>query len=134
MRVTEPYTIFLRKLPSGKSIYYYQFRDENGCRSAAYSTGTTKLSQARRICQKMYNEGKFQKNTSILFKTFSKNFFDDDSPYRKWKKTSGADLALSTLASYKKLLNFQILPYFGEMRIDKISVDTVKKWIIWLNE
>lgn len=53
MRITEPYTIFLRKLPSGKSVYYYQFRNENGVRSPAYSTGTNKLSQARRLCQKL---------------------------------------------------------------------------------
>lgn len=134
MRVTEPYTIFKRTLPSGKKVYYFQFRDENGLRSAAYSTGTDKLAQARRICQKLYNEGKFQKNTATLFKTFANGFFNDESPYMKWKKTSGAELAKSTVASYKKLLEFQILPYFGEMKINKISVDTVKNWIIWLNE
>lgn len=134
MRYTEPYIIFPRTLSSGKIIYYFQFRDENGKRSPAYSTGTNRLSQAKRICQKLYNEGKFRTNTSILFKTFSQNFFDDDSSYRKWKRTSGEDLAPSTLASYKKLLSFQILPYFGEMQLSKITVDTVKNWIVWLNE
>lgn len=134
MRVTEPYIIFPRTLPSGKVVYYYQFRDENGKRSASYSTGTSKLSQAKRTVQKLYNEGEFKKNSAILFKTFSANFFDDDSPYLKWKKTSGTDLAPSTLSSYRKLLKLQILPYFSDMRLDKISVDTVKSWIIWLNE
>lgn len=133
MRLTEPYTIFARKLPSGKVVYYYQFRDENGLRSAARSTGTSKLSQARRFCQKLYNEGRFEKNTSTLFKTFANNFFDDDSPYMKWKKTSGTELAPSTLLSYKRLLKFQILPYFSEMQIQKISVATVKDWIVWLD-
>ena len=76
----------------------------------------------------------FKKNTATLFKTFSKNFFNDDSSYRKWKKISGEDLAPSTLESYKKLLAFQILPFFGEMSLSKINTDTVKKWIIWLNE
>ncbi|MBO7638130.1 MAG: tyrosine-type recombinase/integrase family protein, partial [Treponema sp.] len=54
--------------------------------------------------------------------------------YRKWKLTSGEDLAPSTLASYIKLLNFQLLPYFGDMKIAKINTDTVKNWIVWLNE
>lgn len=75
MRVTEPYTIFPRTLPSGKTVYYYQFRDENGLRSCAYSTGTDKLSQAKRICQKLYNDGKFKKNSAMLFKSFSNGFF-----------------------------------------------------------
>lgn len=134
MRITEPYTIFLRKLSNGKSVYYYQFRDENGVRSSARSTGTNKLSQAKRICQKLYNEGKFKKNTAMLFKTFAEDFFDDNSSYMQWKRTSGVNLALSTLSSYRKLLRVQILPYFSNMSISKISVSTVKDWIVWLNE
>lgn len=134
MRITEPYTLFLRTLPSGRKVFYYQFRDENGRRSPAYSTGTDKLSQARRICQKLYNEGKFKSESGLLFGTFSAHFFDDDSPYRNWKRTSGEDLAPSTLASYKRLLENQLLPYFAEMQIRKISTDTVKQWIVWLNE
>ena len=134
MRITEPYTIFLRILPSGRKVYYYQYRDENGRRSSAYSTGTDKLSQAKRICQKLYNEGKFSSQSGLLFSTFASGFFDDDSPYRKWKKTSGEDLAPATLASYVKLLNNQLLPYFGEMQLKKINTDTVKQWIVWLNE
>lgn len=133
MRITEPYTIFKRTLPSGKQVYYYQFRDENGLRSPAYSTGTDKLAQARRFCQKLYNEGKFKKNTSTLFKTFAKDFFNDDSPYMQWKKTSGYELSKSTVASYRKLLNFQVMPYFGEMQIARISTATVKEWIVWLS-
>ena len=134
MRITEPYTIFLRTLPSGKQVYYYQYRDENGRRSPSYSTGTDKLSQARRFCQKLYNEGKFNTNSGILFKTFADGFFDEGSPYRKWKKTSGEDLAPSTLSAYVKLLNYQLLPYFGDMQLRKINTDTVKQWIVWVNE
>ena len=134
MRITEPYTLFLRTLPSGKQVYYYQFRDENGSRSPAYSTGTSIKAQAKRICNRLYNEGAFKKDSSRLFKTFSEGFFDDGSPYMKWKATSGAELAKSTAASYRRLLENQILPYFGEMQISKISISDVKKWIVWLNE
>lgn len=134
VRITEPYTIFLRKLPSGRQIYYYQFRDEDGRRSAAYSTGTDKISQAKRICQRLYNEGKFSSSRQLLFSTFSSGFFDENSPYNKWKKTNGNELAPSTLSSYKRLLEMQIVPYFGDMPLRKITTDTVKKWIVWLNE
>lgn len=134
MRITEPYIIFPRKLSSGRIVYYYQFRDENGRRSSAHSTGCDKLSQARRLCQKLYNEGKFSEQNAQSFASFAQGFFDDDSPYRKWKKTSGEDLAPSTLMSYVKLLNNQLLPYFGKMQLKKINTDTVKQWIVWLNE
>lgn len=134
MRITEPYTIFLRTLPSGKQVYYYQYRDENGRRSPAYSTGTDKLSQAKRICQKLYNEGQFNSSSGLLFKTFADGFFDEGSAYRKWKATSGDDLAPSTIMSYIKLLNHQLIPYFGDMQLRKINTDTVKQWIVWMNE
>lgn len=134
MRITEPYTIFLRTLPSGKQVYYYQYRDEYGRRSPAYSCGTDKLSQARRLCQKLYNEGKFSSSSELLFKTFSEGFFDADSNFVEWKKISDKELAPSTIASYKRLLENQILPYFGEMRLKSISTDTVKQWIIWLKD
>jgi integrase len=132
MRVTEPYIIFPRKLTSGKIIYYYQFRDENNVRSPAYSTGTSNKAQAKRICQKLYNEGAFSQNSQRLFKTFAANFFDDDSTFLKWKAASNVNLSKSTIASYRRLLKNQVLPYFGEMQIASISVDTVKKWIVWL--
>lgn len=134
MRVTEPYTIFLRTLPSGKKVYYYQYRDEFGRRSPIYSTGETRLSSARRFCQRLYNEGRFKKSSSTSFRSFSAGFFDDGSPYREWKKTSGADLSPATLDAYQKHLKNQLLPYFGDMAVDKITVDTVKSWIIWLGK
>lgn len=134
MRVTEPYTIFLRKLPSGRQVYYYQFRDEEGRRSAAYSTGTDKLSQARRICQKMYNEGKFKKNDGLLFRNFAKGFFDDDSEFCRWKKVNGNALAQSTVMSYRRLLDNQVMPFFGDMRLNRINTDTVKRWILWCRD
>ena len=133
MRITEPYTIFLRTLPSGKQVYYYQYRDENGRRSAAYSTGTDKLSQAKRICRQLYNDGKFTSGSGCLFKTFANGFFDDDAPFNQWKVTSDNPLAPSTLLSYRKLLAKQILPYFGNMELKKINTDTVKQWIIWVS-
>lgn len=134
MRITEPYTIFLRRLPSGRQVYYYQYRDENGRRSCAYSTGTDKLSAARRFCQKLYNQGKFRPGESTTFRNFADGFFDEDSPYRRWKRTSGDDLAKSTVASYVKLLNFQVLPFFGDMKLAGISTDTVKEWVVWMGE
>lgn len=134
MRITEPYTLFLRTLPSGREVYYYQFRYEDGRRSPAYSTGTDKLSQAKRICQKLYNEGKFNRSNGVKFEAFAKDFFNDESPYLEWKKVSGSPLAPSTVASYRKLLNMQVLPYFGKMEIKKINTDMIKKWILWLNE
>lgn len=134
MRVTEPYTIFLRTLPSGKKIYYYQFRYENGTRSPAYSCGTNKLSQAKRVCQRLYNQGQFKNNNEITFAVFSKGFFDDDSEFCEWRKLNDKQLSKSSLVAYRQALNLRLLPYFGKMKIKNITVGVVKDWILWTKD
>ena len=78
MRVTEPYTLFPRKLKSGMIVYYYQYRLQNGNRSNPKSTGCTTLSSAKRFCNKLYNSGEFEKTSSTKFEIFSLNFFEKE--------------------------------------------------------
>ena len=134
MRVTEPYTIFPRVLKSGKTVYYYQFRDENGVRSSARSTGQTTISGARRVCNQLYNSGKFKQRSSLCFQNFSSGFFTKQSDFYKWKKVNNETLTDETLLAYNKFLRNQLLPYFGEMQLSEITKSAVKKWIVWASE
>ena len=134
MRVTEPYTIFPRELKSGKTVYYYQFRDERGIRSSAKSTGCTTLTAAKRFCQKLYNSGELTKTTSYTFSVFTKDFFTKESEWYKWKIVNNSKITDETVLSYNKFLNNQILPFFGGQKIDTISRADIKNWIIWASE
>lgn len=134
MRVTEPYTIFPRKLSSGKIVYYYQYRDENGNRSSARSTGCTTLSSAKRICQKLYNSGEFKTSSKINFKKYSENLFSTDSRYYKWKVANKEKISLETLLAYNKFLRNQLLPYFADFIITDIKRADVKDWVIWATD
>lgn len=121
MRITEPYTIFLRKLPSGRCVYYYQFRDEYGRRSAAYSTGTDNSAKAKRIVRQLYNEGKFVSSGNTNFGSFVKSFFDDEGVYVKSKELKGEKAKKNTLIAYRKVTENQLKPFFGDIRLDKIN-------------
>lgn len=134
MRISEPYTIFLRTFPSGKQVYYYQFRDNNGVRSAPKSTGCDTLSKARRFCQKLYNENKFDTSTGITFSMFTQDFFSPTGEFCKWKEINNRPLKPETLRRYNLSLNLHILPFFGSMQLEKINRNTCKKWIIWASE
>lgn len=135
MRVTEPYIIFPRKLGSGRIVYYYQFRDSEGRRSSALSTGETSLSKAKRKIQRLYNEGLLSKESeSITFKAFSAHFFDKDAEYYTFQATTGKPIKDSTLDSYVKILNNQLLPFFERMELKSITKSTIKNWIIWANK
>lgn len=135
MRITEPYTIFPRKLPSGKTVYYYQYRDDYGIRSSARSTGCDTLAKAKRFCQKLYNDNQFSATRStVLFSTFSKELFTENSRYFEWKKINGKQLKPETIRRYVVSLEYQLLPFFDDMDIRKISKETIKEWVIWASE
>jgi len=134
MRVTEPYTIFLRTLPSGRAVYYYQFRDDAGRRSAPRSTGCTKLSQARRYCNQLYNNGQMVTSSVMKFGQFAEHFFDDDSTFCQWKAVNGKPISPSTIRKYRELLKTQIMPFWADYPLNKITTESVKEWIIWLGE
>lgn len=134
MRVTEPYIIFPRKLKSGKTVYYFQFRDNEGKRSSALSCGTSKLSEAKRVVKKLYLEGFFQQKSFMLFKNYTKDFFSKESDFYKWRVANGNSITDSTLSSYNQKLNGQLLPYFSETKMSAFSIDLIKKWVIWASE
>ena len=132
MRVTEPYIIFPRTLPSGRVVYYYQYRDAAGRRSSALSTGETVLSKAKRKIQKMYNEGAFSKETkSVLFSDFVKGFFDKDGKYFEFQALTSRPIKDNTLILYRKLLANQLIPFFRDRQIGSVTKDTVKDWVVW---
>ena len=133
MRVTEPYTIFPRTLNSGKTVYYYQFRDEQNRRSSAKSTGCTTLSAAKRFCQKLYNNGEFKEKSHLLFSVYTKDFFSVESRFYKWKIANKERISLESLLAYDKFLRNQLLPYFADYKITEIKRADVKEWVIWAN-
>lgn len=135
MRVTEPYIIFPRKLESGRVVYYFQYRDENGKRSTIRSTGETVLSKAKRKVQQLYNSGAFTKKESdIVFKAYAKDFFAKDGKYYKFQSVVGKPIKDSTLKSYTQLLSVEILPFFAEKKLSAITKETIKEWVVWASE
>ena len=54
MRNKAVFSVFGRKLPSGKVVYYYSCYDEKGKRQWAKSTGLGKKTEAVAYCMKLY--------------------------------------------------------------------------------
>ena len=131
----EPYTIYPRKLKSGKVVFYYQFRRADGTRSAGRSLGTSSRTEAMRRARKLWRDGFFEREgaarqDSPLFEDFAKGFFAPESEFMQWKEATGRKPAPSTISSYRHLLEIHILPYFGKMRLSAIKPAQVKEWIL----
>jgi hypothetical protein len=51
------FTLYLRTISSGKKVYYYYARDEDGIRRGPWTTHTTKKTAARNYCHILFKKG-----------------------------------------------------------------------------
>ncbi|WP_168203298.1 tyrosine-type recombinase/integrase [Oceanispirochaeta crateris] len=131
MRYREPFTVYPRKMRSGKVIWYYQTYDDSGKRTSAYSTGQTSKSAARHICQKLLREGKLLPDTvgRITFRDYAKNWWDwDKCEYLKYKRTR-RNISKSYASTGRLILKNHIMPYFKDMRLADIRIYDIEQWL-----
>jgi hypothetical protein len=88
-RYREPFTIFPRKLPSGKTVYYFRTYTPGGERTTAHSTGKTNKTQARNYCADLLAQGLLYSNTGMTFGIYADGFFDEDSQWYADKIQTG---------------------------------------------
>lgn len=131
-RYREPFTIFPRKLKSGKTVFYYRTYTPDGERTVAHSTGKTNKTQARCYCADLLQKGLLYSNTGMNFGVYAKGFFDNDSQWMADKIQSGQGkeqpVAQNTLKSYRHSLDDFILPFFKNIKLSDIKPSHIKKF------
>ena len=131
MRYREPFTIFPRKLKSGKIIWYYRTYSPFGERTTAHSTGMTNKTQARNYCADLLSKGLLFSGTGITFAVFAEHFYDDDSEWMLDKIQTGGGrntISKSTLKLYRHLNKNMLIPYFGKIRLYDLKTVHVKQY------
>ena len=131
-RYREPFTLFPRKLKSGKSVYYYRTYSPDGERTVAHSTGLTNKTLARNYCADLLSKGLLYSNVGMCFGIYAKGFFDDDSQWMTDKIQSGQGkvqpVAKNTLKAYRHSLDTFILPFFKNIKLVDIKPSHIKKF------
>jgi hypothetical protein len=124
------FTFFTRKVPSGKTVVYYYAYDDEGRRLGPWTTGEANKTAARNYCNRLNRKGRLLPGPKGIptFEEFSKGFWEwETCPYlkdrRKRKNFTGAYADKN-----KKVAQSQLLPYFGNMRLDKITPEVVEEW------
>lgn len=134
MRYKEPYSLFLRKLKSGRKIYYYSIYDGFN-RRKQYSTGCTKKIDAKRYCNKLFHKERVTIVKDIKFSTYTKDWFDYDTcKYIQSILIRGQSYSRMTAKVRKGTLLRYILPYFGNMYLQDIKPCHIEDWIIELKK
>jgi integrase len=131
MRYREPFTLFLRKLPSGKKIWYYQTYDKTNNRTCGFSTGKKSKTAAKAYCFDLLKKALLipERRLSIKFEKFAKNWWDwENCVYLKYMRKRKT-VTLSYANTAKGVLKNYIMPVFGNKNLHDISSYHIENWL-----
>ena len=131
MKIHNDFTLYFRVVPSGKRVVYYYAYDENGKRLAGKSTGETTLTAARLKCNRLLKAGTLvpKKDRIPTFAEFAVGWWDwEDCEYLK-KRRKRANLTKNYTDQAKRIMDKVLLPYFGNMPMDKITLEVVEAFL-----
>ncbi|MDC7228528.1 MAG: tyrosine-type recombinase/integrase [Spirochaetales bacterium] len=131
MRYREPFTLYLRKLPSGKKIWYYQTYDKNNKRTCGFSTGTKSKTAAKSYCYDLLKRDALipERLTRLSFNQYSETWWLWDKceylSYVRRRKT----ISESYASTARNMMEKHILPYFGKKQLKEITSYDIEKWL-----
>jgi integrase len=134
MRLKESFTLYKRKLQSGKTVWYYQCYDKNGRRVCGHSTGRATKTAAKEYCLALLKEDKLiplgePGGRCPTFEEFARDFWDyAKSPYIRSRRGRG-DITRSYADQSASVTRKHLTPHFGSRRLDTITQNEVDDWL-----
>ena len=125
------FTLFFRVVPSGKKVVYYYAYDDDGVRRGPWTTGQATKTAARNFCNVLNRRGALLHGEKIMptFEEYATGFWDwDTSPYLKERKKRRS-LTRSYTDKNKREADYTLIPYFGKMKLDKITGEVIDEWL-----
>ena len=135
MRIKAIISVFPRKLPSGRRVYYYQCYDKKGRRQWAKSTGLSKKTEAVAYCMGLFKSGLLIPEAKMpTFKEFSVGWWDVNTClYLKWRMLHDP-ITEGTIESHRGHFNNHIKEYFAKYRLDEITTVVIENWLVSMSE
>jgi len=135
MRIKATFSIFARKLPSGKQVYYYQCYDATGKRQWAKSTGLHKKTEAFAFCMRLYKDGLLiPEQKAPIFGGFANGWWEPETcRYLKWRQLH-EPITDSTLIIYQANFRNHIKDYFANYRLDEITPLVIENWLLFMRD
>jgi len=125
------FTLFTRKVPSGKTVVYYYAYDEDGRRLGPWTTGHENKTAARNYCNKLNREGKLLHGATGIptLAEFAADFWDWEKSLYLRERKKRRSLTQAYADKNKSITTYTLIPYFGKMKLDKITGDVIDKWM-----
>lgn len=135
MRIKSIISVFPRKLPSGKRVYYYQCYDQQGNRQWAKSTGLSKKTEAVAFCMGLHKSGLLIPQPKMpTFAEFSIGWWEADTcRYLKWRMLHDP-ITTGTLVSHQGHFKNHIKEHFAKYKLDEITPVVIENWLVSMSE
>ena len=136
MRYRMDYTLFKRKMPSGKTVYYYAVYDEDGKRIFR-STGEKTKALADKYVRDLADHGRLgvKDRSLVTLNDYTRDFFVHGvCPIEKYNHSRGRSMTRSTLSVRRTALTEHILPHLGKYPVCNITPARINNWLIELPE
>ena len=124
------FTLFLRKYPNGKEVYFYYTYDGDGKRRGPWTAKSRGKTEARNYCNRLVKSGGLipDRKKAVTFGEYACGFWGRKSEYVVYQESWG-EISDSYIASGTCVTENQLLPFFGETPLDKITVQEINKWL-----
>jgi hypothetical protein len=125
------FTLFLRKYPNGKEVYFYYTYDQDGRRRGPWTTKCLVKTAARNFCNGLIKKGNLipDRKKMNTFGDFAEGFWERGSEYIV-RQESRRDLSESYIDTCRRYAVSHIVPFFGNTPLDKITENAVNDWLL----
>jgi len=134
MGFREPFTLYARTMRDGRKVWYWRTIDDHGRRTAGKSTGQTSKPAARHYVVDLLNRGRLDAPKDPSFKVYAGGWWTDDCSYVKGKRARGGFMSPGHVDNQRRILQKDLLPHFGTMRLSAIRPADIEAWVLSLNE
>jgi len=129
------FTLFLREYPNGKKVYFYYAYDGDGERRGPWTTKCLKKTAARNYCHSLLKKGELlpDRDRIVTFGEFAEGFWERGSAYVR-NQESRADITDNYIVNCRRQAGKQIVPFFADVPLDKITDKDVNDWLMGFRE
>jgi integrase len=131
MRIKADFTVFPRKMPSGRVVFYFQCYDENGVRQNGRSTGCSKKTEAAAYCMRLYRAGRLvPKKKTMTFGEFAVGWWDVATCKYLALRQLSDPLSEGTITMNRANTENYLKGFFGNMRLGDITREVMGEWFL----
>jgi integrase len=129
------FTLFQRTYPNGTKVFFYYAYDNDGQRKGPWTTKCVNRTAAKNYCHRLFKDGALlpDKKKPLTFGEFAEGFWARGSEYVK-NQESRADITDTYINNCHKMLVNQILPFFANSPMEKITDKDVNSWLLGFKE